>query len=267
MIMSTIGKVGAFVCITSFVAASFALVNLKTKKELGFRSLHGDPKGFAVIELFTSEGCSSCPPADELIAQLQKDTGQKQIYILAYHVDYWDRQGWKDAFSDGAFSKRQSNYADWLLLNTIYTPQIILNGKTGFVGSDKPSLFREISVGLKETPKNTLTLTTDLENEHIRVEYQTDGTDDQSNLVLALIQKSGQSKVRGGENSGHTLNHVQIVRKLTIQSVLTSEGKVRLDFPKEYKADEWELIGLIQNKKTGAILAAARSKLTTYSPN
>src|SRR5512140_995429 len=71
-------------------------------------------KGFAVVELFTSEGCSSCPPADALIAKVLKENSDKPIYILAYHVDYWNRLGWKDAFSDAAYSDRQKQYARWL---------------------------------------------------------------------------------------------------------------------------------------------------------
>src|SRR6476619_4430550 len=92
--------------------------------------------GFAVVELFTSEGCSSCPPADNLLARIQKEDMDKQVYLLAYHVDYWDRQGWKDRFSDAAFTQHQQQYAEWLHLNSVYTPQMVVNGKEEFVGSN-----------------------------------------------------------------------------------------------------------------------------------
>jgi len=254
-------KAIAALAILGIVAVSLAFENLANKREVKPRASEADTNGFVVIELFTSEGCSSCPPADQLIARVQKEDSGKQVYILAYHVDYWDRQGWKDTFSETAYSERQSSYACWLKLSTIYTPQIIINGKTGFVGSDKSTLNREIGASLKETPKGTLTLNGTVVNDQISVEYQTDFPVDQSYLVLTLIQKYGQSKVRAGENSGRTLDHVQIVRKLAIQTFLLGKGKVNLTLPKDYNSSKWELIGLVQNKKNGLILAAARSEL------
>src|ERR1700735_2090435 len=98
--MNTMNKAIAALAILSIIAVSLAFENLANKREVKPRALEADTKGFAVIELFTSEGCSSCPPADQLIARVQEEDSGKQVYILAYHVDYWDRQGWKDTFSD-----------------------------------------------------------------------------------------------------------------------------------------------------------------------
>src|ERR1700744_6104626 len=98
-------------------------------------------KGFAVIELFTSEGCSSCPPADALVARVQKESNDKPVYILAFHVDYWNRLGWKDVFSSAEYSERQNQYARWLKLSSVYTPQIVVNGRTEFVGSEEANLL------------------------------------------------------------------------------------------------------------------------------
>src|SRR5437868_13384373 len=81
--------------------------------------------GFAVIELFTSEGCSSCPPADELLAEVKKQHADKNVLVLSYHVDYWDRLGWKDPFSSGSNTDRQNYYAELFELNSIYTPQVV----------------------------------------------------------------------------------------------------------------------------------------------
>src|ERR1700761_7333228 len=106
-------------------------------------------KGFAVIELFTSEGCSSCPPADALVARVQKEDNDKPVYILAFHVDYWDRLGWKDAYSSAAYSDRQRRYATWFKLESIYTPQIVVNGDRQFVGSESGSLNGAIKEGLE----------------------------------------------------------------------------------------------------------------------
>lgn len=92
----------------------------------------------AVVELFTSEGCSSCPPADKLLRTIQAES--KDVYVLSYHVDYWDRLGWKDPFSQAAFTERQRDYAQQFNLESIYTPQVVINGVKEFVGSDEQRL-------------------------------------------------------------------------------------------------------------------------------
>ena len=94
----------------------------------------------SVVELFTSEGCSSCPSAEKLVAVAQNEFGDNTI-VLSYHVDYWDRLGWKDSFSKRAYSDRQRQYAEHLNLQSVYTPQAIVNGKTEFVGSNKTALW------------------------------------------------------------------------------------------------------------------------------
>ncbi len=100
-------------------------------------------KGFAVIELFTSEGCSSCPPADELVSKVLSEN-KPDVYILSFHVDYWDRLGWKDDFSQATFSDRQKQYARYLSLDGVYTPQIVVNGTDQFVGSNETHLRSSI---------------------------------------------------------------------------------------------------------------------------
>ncbi|MBB5634426.1 hypothetical protein HDE68_000311 [Pedobacter cryoconitis] len=237
-----------FVIVTAFVNYQDDNVVKKSKN-----------KGFAVIELFTSEGCSSCPPADDLVAKIQQENKDKQIYILAFHVDYWDRQGWKDVFSDASYTKRQRQYAGSLNLATIYTPQIVVNGKTEFVGSDERALLNAISGGLNTEPAGTLTLEAKAENNHLSVNYQAAVTK-HSDLVLAMVQKSAQSKVKAGENSGATLSHVQIVRKMVIQAIgADGKGKINMTLPLGFNAAGWELIGIVQSKTDGAILAAAKN--------
>lgn len=98
-------------------------------------NLENKGEGFAVVELFTSEGCSSCPPADELLADIQKETKGKNVFLLAFHVDYWDRLGWKDRFSKEQNTDRQRQYKQWLGLNVMYTPQFVINGSSEFAGN------------------------------------------------------------------------------------------------------------------------------------
>ncbi|HTS42874.1 MAG TPA: DUF1223 domain-containing protein [Puia sp.] len=220
--------------------------------------------GFAVVELFTSEGCSSCPPADQLVAKVEKENEQNHIYILSYHVDYWDRLGWKDRFSDADYTKRQNRYANWLKLESIYTPQIVVNGRTEFVGSNENALRKAISAGWQQTAVDNLVLKGSIVNNQLSISYQLYGPIKNSDLAVALVQKSAQTKVGGGENSGRTLSHVQIVRKLVVEPVNANSGTISIVLPPDYNENKWELIGFVQNETNGAIQSAAESVLTSY---
>jgi hypothetical protein len=212
--------------------------------------------GFAVVELFTSEGCSSCPPADKLAAKIQSENAGKPIYILAFHVDYWNSLGWKDKFSNSEYSARQRRYADWLHLESVYTPQVIINGASECVGSDEGSVTKGIAAGLNQANAPTLTLQGTIEGDKLNVEYNT-ADEKNAELVLALVQKSGESNVKAGENAGRKLSHVQIVRQLVCQDV-NSKKNVTLNLPKDFNQAGWELIGFIQHKNDGRITAAGR---------
>ncbi len=229
--------------------------------EKGMRNLQdgGGSKGFAVVELFTSEGCSSCPPADDFIERLEKDNYNKQIYILAYHVDYWDRLGWKDRFSDHAYSTRQQQYARLLNLPNIYTPQVIVNGRNEFVGSDEGPILQAIGTGLSHGAPSDLTLSARIEGDKIIVDYKVAGEGKKSELVLALVQKSAQSNIKAGENSGRSLSHVQIVRSLFHANLTSNNNEsIVLNLPKDFNEKGWELIGFVQRTTDGRITAAAR---------
>src|ERR1700730_6696553 len=102
-----------------------------------------------VVELFTSEGCSSCPPADALLAEL---AGRPDVRALSFHVDYWDRLGWKDPYSSRAATDRQNRYATLLALPTVYTPQIVVDGKWEAVGSDRAEVERVLELARREPP-------------------------------------------------------------------------------------------------------------------
>jgi hypothetical protein len=229
---------------------------MQTKKAIPEK----DGKGFAVLELFTSEGCSSCPPADALLSKIQKEYGGKAVYILAYHVDYWDRLGWKDAFSSADFSKRQFQYGDWLHLSPIYTPQLIINGETQFLGSDETAIRKAISEQLAANPSSTLMLQARPEEKVLRVEYQVAPVVKGSRVLIALIQKSALSKVERGENAGLLLPHVQIVRTLlTGKSDANGNGVLKMDLPKGFDMQNGEVIALVQDQQSGEILSAARA--------
>ena len=219
-------------------------------------------KGFAVLELFTSEGCSSCPPADELLAKIQKEAQGKDIYVLAYHVDYWDRLGWKDVFSNADYSKRQQQYGSWFNSSQIYTPQLIVNGKAEFVGSDEAAIRNAISNQLTTKANISLVLHAQPDGGKLKVHYQASSAVKGSNLLIAVVQKNAQTKVERGENAGNILSHVQIVRQVQNEPLSsTGDGNSIVELPKGFDTQTWEVIGLIQDQSNGEILGAAKADL------
>lgn len=218
--------------------------------------------GFAVVELFTSEGCSSCPPADELMAKLQQETKNQNIYFLTYHVDYWDRLGWKDQFSSNEFTVRQQQYQNWLNLYVMYTPQFIINGMTEFAGYNETTLSKKISDALVMKPTSTLELIAKTDDkDSISIHFKTNEIQENSNLFIAVIQKEAISKIARGENKGATLHHVQIVRQLKGFPLNEKEDNLKVAKPADFEAKNWELLGFIQNTSTGKISATAKVNL------
>lgn len=217
----------------------------------------GNNNGFAFVELYTSEGCSSCPPADKLMEKLQQENTGKPVYLLAFHVDYWNHLGWNDAFSAPEFTARQQRYAGWLNLESVYTPQVVVNGVSECVGSNEQSIDKAITDALSRGTDNTLTLKDSLVNGKLKVEYKVTGSASNKALYLALVQKAGHSNVLAGENEGRTLSHVQIVRQL-VQVNIQDNGSATINLPAQFKKGDWELIGFVQNTNSGAVTAATR---------
>jgi len=185
------------------------------------------------------------------------------VYILAYHVDYWNRLGWKDAFSSADYSKRQNEYAGYLHLQQIYTPQIVVNGKTEFVGSEEGSLRNAIKTNLQTASPAQLSLNVSSARQgQASLKYSTEGTDKNTVLLVAVLQKNAQTKVERGENGGRTLSHVQIVRSLQRVPLNAKSGIVNVSLPNGYDASGWEIVGILQNTSTGAITGAAKAQGT-----
>jgi hypothetical protein len=244
-----------FLTVTAIAVTAFIEVRPSTKVKV-------DNQGFAVVELFTSEGCSSCPPADELVARIQKESKDKPVYILAYHVDYWNSLGWKDVFSSADFSKRQRDYATYLHLQSVYTPQVIVNGRTEFVGSEESTLRNAIRADLQKASSAQLTLSVlKTDQNQASLKYVTAGAGKNTVLLVAVLQQSAQTKVERGENGGHTLSHVQIVRKLQRVSLTGGDGLANVTLPHGFDTKTWEIIGFLQNTSNGAVIGATRVAL------
>lgn len=234
---------------------------LKRDHRAAQTGLYGN--GFAVVELFTSEGCSSCPPADALVARVQQEDKDLPVYILAFHVDYWDRLGWKDVFSDAAYTDRQKHYASLLKLPTIYTPEIVVNGRKEFVGSNEPALRQAIDNSLKEAADTRVSLTqVKFSGGQLQWQAQTGTKDAAIDLVVAVVEHHATTDVKGGENHGRTLSHVQIVRGLQI---VPPDGRGNaqghLEWPAGLSVADAETVAFLQDRNSGKILGATSAKV------
>lgn len=167
-----------------------------------------------LVELFTSEGCSSCPPAERALAFLEKEQpiGTAEIITLALHVDYWNQLGWTDEFSSPLHSQRQELYAKKFRLGSIYTPQMVVDGGAEFNGSNTGKASKAIMESSKnKKAKVSLELSG---GETLKVEIYDFPEKNAATVFLALAENALASNVKSGENSGKTLEHTAVVREL-----------------------------------------------------
>ena len=217
--------------------------------------------GFAVLELFTSEGCSSCPPADELMGEIENQYKNEPVYVLAYHVDYWNNLGWKDQFSKPEYSQKQQEYSR-TLRSQVYTPQLVVNGKKEFVGSNRNAVEQAIQTALLSSNNSKIDLSAEVVGDEINVNFKTQGKNSSRELLITLVEKKSESNVKRGENEGRHLVHWQIVHQQNRISLENSaEGKTSFKLPANFNNNDWEIIGMIQNVKSGEIFGAAKAGL------
>lgn len=236
------------------IATSFNCINTSAKTSSAAKA----DTGFAVIELFTSEGCSSCPPADNAVANLLKEHSSN-VYVLSYHVDYWDNLGWKDKFSNAAYTQTQKEYARIFKLSSIYTPQVVVNGSEQFVGSDESKLNAAVNKGLQQVLNAEISVDAKAnENKTVVVNYTTGATN--AKLKVALVQLNATNKIQRGENTGATLHHVNIVRDIkTIPA--SANGSITLSIPNGLTASECKVIAFTQNMNDNKITSAAEASI------
>jgi hypothetical protein len=184
-----------------------------------------------VVELFTSEGCSSCPPADKLLAEL---ANRPDVLALSFHVDYWDRLGWKDPYSSQEATERQNRYATLLHLTSVYTPQIVVDGKRQAVGSDHADVEHALSLARRDRQEVPVTLA--LDHGRAQVKLGTGGDVASASLLLIGFDRRHVSAVKRGENGGRTLSHVNVVRGF--EEVARSAGSPgEIDVPVRWQCD------------------------------
>ena len=215
---------------------------------------------FVVAELFTSQGCSSCPPADTVLSQLDaaaRETGAA-VYPLSFHVDYWNYLGWRDPYSDAAFSRRQRQYASVMRSSRVYTPQIIINGDDEMVGSKAKLVRRSVAKALAKSPSATLDLVQDSDGVQYRFGHSDGSVPSEHVIHFALASDAHSVAVRRGENSGRSLAHVNVVRKFRTET-LAETGPVPAELVAGLSADDpTDLVAYVQSIATGRIIAADR---------
>jgi hypothetical protein len=223
-----------------------------------------------LVELFTSEGCSTCPPADTLLAKLEQvqPVNGAEIIVLGEHVDYWDGQGWHDRFSSHQFTERQNEYCGRLHVDNSYTPQMIVDGTDQFVGHDAIHAINAIQHAA-QTPKIKLTLSqpvVDAQKVSASVSSPAPMTTKKADLYAALVDPKDTTEVHGGENGGHRLHHVGVVRSLQRVGKLKDLGAGPVSFslnaPADAKPGEMRVVVFAQESGQGAVLGAVSASIT-----
>ena len=174
-----------------------------------------EPRAPVLVELFTSEGCSSCPPADALLEKLDRlqPIPEARIIVLSEHVTYWDHLGWKDPYSSAVCTARQESYARRFSGQGPYTPEMVVDGAAEFVGRDAGAATAAIRSAAKQ-PKVAVRLVPAAGGARLEVDPLPGGKRTKSSVYVAVAADSGTSSVLAGENGGRTLHHVAIVREL-----------------------------------------------------
>jgi hypothetical protein len=222
-------------------------------------------KSGILVELFTSEGCSSCPPADELLRKLdaQRNTSQSQIVVLGEHVDYWDRIGWRDRFSSHEYTDRQEEYARRFGISGPYTPQMVVDGRHEFVGNDSHSLEAALRVASAEAKALVSISASDIDGNDLILKLEASALPEghkRGDLYIGVAENSDETRVGGGENSGRQLRHVAVLRSLQKVAKVGPEGTqkdVTLHLPKDLARDNLRVVAFVQEPGNGAVLGSA----------
>lgn len=217
-------------------------------------------KPFALVELFTSEGCNTCPPADKLFSSMKAEATKsgKNILFLEYHVDYWNKLGWKDPYSSFQFTNREKNYASVLNEESMYTPMMVVNGSKSFTGSDKQKADAAILEALSSPSSAGLKVKIDsMAADTLYLHFEATKTD-KNFLIRAAITEDGiVSTVSKGENSGLTLYHDAVVRVFSTSELSTAVSQMKIPLKKFQPGKKCEVVAFIQHKQTMKVLAVA----------
>lgn len=222
-------------------------------------TLKSGSKHIAVLELFTSQGCSSCPSADRL---LNVYSAKENVIVLSFHVDYWNRLGWKDPYSSAEYTQRQYKYAS-ALNSSVYTPQLVINGENEMVGSDAKRIDNTlISVWSQDANSDILIENVSLGNSKATINYTLSGKTNSSSLNIALVEKKTVTAIRSGENGGATLSGTNVVREFqTISKLTDGKNTQTIDVPQGVDLKNISVVLYLQ-ESNNKITAADQAQIT-----
>lgn len=214
-----------------------------------------------VVELFTSQGCSSCPPADALLGELAQ---RREVVALAFHVDYWDHIGWKDPFGDPLHTARQRAYASRLRLRTIYTPQMVVDGVIQLVGSRRGEVEATIDrrLGLGRAERVSIPIEFGRRSDGpVSIVVPAAAADGPADLLLAAIDREHRTEIRRGENAGRTLADFNVVRSIARVGQWNGAELAVTVRPDTWHRGADDLVILLQAENHGPVWGVARVPL------
>jgi hypothetical protein len=226
-------------------------VNLGSGGDL--RAQSSPPRGPAVVELYTSQGCSSCPPADALLGELSQ---MPNVVALAFHVDYWDSIGWRDRFSLHAAVERQDRYIQTLGLASAFTPQVVVDGRSSFVGSDKHRILAAIV-----EPLNMIPISVEVAPGELTVTVPARQNRERYDVYLIAYLPQATTSVGRGENSGKKLQEFNIVRQLRTLGAWNGRESVFRVPMSSFPSDATRVALLLQQAQQGPIAGSATAVL------
>jgi hypothetical protein len=215
-----------------------------------------------VVELFTSEGCSSCPPADAVLSDLvaSQPVSNALVIGLSEHVDYWDSLGWKDPFSSHKFTERQSAYAAASNEADIYTPEMVVDGSAAFIGSDRETAVAEVSRAASHVKATLRAVWATGSPRALIVDVPEGSVPSNATVVLAVVEDHLTSSVTRGENKGHQLSHTAVTRVLTTLGTTGKDGSfhtsAKIDTAAGWSMTALHAVVFVQLEHFGRILAA-----------
>ncbi|MGX1930544.1 DUF1223 domain-containing protein [Flagellimonas sp. 2504JD4-2] len=253
------------ILIPSFVFFGMSLIALyaaraedKGKEETKIETGIYEP--VVVLELFTSQGCSSCPPADVLLERAKKQH-PNEVFALSYHVDYWNYIGWDDPFSKSAYTKKQRDYNRKFRYRSNYTPQLVVNGKEHFVGSNSSKLASKIAAYKTRKSENNVALKNIVASDFgISFDFDVKGTKEGKQLRAVLVLDERTTSVKRGENRNRTLKNSNIVVAEKYIPLHSSRGKSSVSIPSIVsKGEDLTLMLLVEDDNLDVTAAAKAS--------
>ena len=220
----------------------------------------GAPRVPVLLELFTSEGCSSCPPADRLLEALDRQPAAgADLIVLSEHVEYWNYLGWKDPYSLPLFSQRDQEYARKLGAD-VYTPQMVVDGKWQVLGSDRDAVLSAVA-RTAQHPKLPMTITAFRSGRAVTVHVDADNLGTPASLFIAFAADTAQTHVARGENGGRTLTHVAVAQSIKASGNWTGQARRDFSIPVGAVSRGLRIVAYLQDPRSGAILGVTQTKI------